>query len=180
MTAPQTIDPFAGGTSTLSVSWKDAPVGTTVEGVIIESPELVQSRDFDTDEPAFWPGVNGQPGNPKMAAVIKLSIDGEERAVWAVKPSAMFAAIADAIKKAGSGLAVGGTLAIRYTGDKPNANPRLNAAKQFAARYTPPSAPPAADPFASTPAAAAAPAGAKDVRIAALQDDNGWDAAPPF
>ena len=171
MTAPQTIDPFAGGTSTPSVSWKDAPVGTTVEGLIIEAPELVQSRDFETGEPAFWPVKPGQSPNPKMAAVIKISIDGDERAIWAVKPSAMFAAIADAIKKAGTGLAVGGTLAVRYTGDKPNANPRLNAAKQYAARYTPPSAPPAADPFDAAPAAApAAPA----------TDSKGWDPQPPF
>ena len=179
MTAPQYVDPFAGGTSTPSVSWKDAPVGTVVEGIVIEPPELVQSRDFDTDEPAFWPASNGQPGNPKMAAVIKLSIDGEERAVWAVKPSAMFAAIADAIKHAGAPIAVGGTLTMKYTGDKPNSNPKKNPAKQFACRYTPPAAPPAADPFANTPASAA-PAGAKDVRIAALQDDNGWDKEPPF
>ena len=161
MTAPQYVDPFAGGTSTPSVSWKDAPIGTVVEGIIIEPPELVQSRDFETSEPAFWPAKPGQQPNPKMAVVVKLSIDGDERALWAVKPSALFAAVADSIKKAGASLTVGGTLAIKYTGDKPNANPRLNAAKQYACRYTPPSAPAQADPFAG-------------------KDDKGWDATPPF
>ena len=172
MTAPLT-DPFAGGTSVASLSFKDAPIGTVYEGTIVEPPALVQSRNFDTELPDFWPATPGQVPNPKMAAVIKISLStGEERAIWAVKPSAMFAAIADAIKHAGKKLEVGGTLAVKYTGDKPNSDPRKYAAKQYACRYTPPTI---ADPFTSAPATPA-PVVAKPIPSAA----QGWDSAPPF
>jgi hypothetical protein len=100
-----------------------------------------------------------------MSVVLVLSIDDEERSVWAQKPSALFAAIGEAQKAAGKRIEVGGVLAIKYTGDKPNEkNPRLNPAKQYAARYTPPAATPTADPWASSAAttAAAAPAAAQD------------------
>ena len=138
-------DPFEGGTSVPSLSFKDAPVGTTYTGTITEPASLVQSRDYETGEPAFWDVEQKQ---PKMSAVLRLAVkelDGEERSVWAQKPSALFAALADAQRAAGARFEAGGTLAIKYTGDKPNAkNPRLNPAKQYAARYTPPAA---ADPF---------------------------------
>ena len=138
----QDVDPFEGGTSVPSLSFKDAPVGTTYTGTITEAASLVQSRDYETGEPAFWDDARTQ---PKMSAVLRLEVDGEERSLWAQKPSAMFAALAEAQKAAGSRFEVGGTLAVKYTGDKPNAkNPRLNPAKQYAARYTPPKP---ADPF---------------------------------
>ena len=175
MTAPLT-DPFAGGTSVASLSFKDAPIGTVHEGTIVEPPELVQSRNFDSGDPDYWPAKAGETPSPKMAAVIKIALaDGEERAIWAVKPSAMFAAIADAIKHAGKKLEVGGTLAVKYTGDKPNSDPRKYAAKQYACRYTPPTI---ADPFTATPApaATAAPIEYKPIPSAA----QGWDSAPPF
>lgn len=162
MTATSTeIDPFAGSTSTPSLSFKDATVGTVYEGVVTEAPTLVQSRDFETGEPAYWPVKRpGETPNPKMSVVLKLEVDGEERSVWAQKPSALFAAIGEAQKVAGKRIEVGGTLAIKYTGDKPNDNPRLNAAKQYAAKYTPPAAVAGADPWAAdaAPAAPAAPA----------------------
>ena len=128
-------DPFAS-TSAQSVSFNNMPVGTAYTGTVLELPQLVQARDFETGNPATWPD-----GNPKMTVVTKLSVDGEERSLWAPKPSAMFAAISDAQKAAGASIAVGGTLAVTYTGDKPNAtNPRLNPAKQYSAVYTPPNA----------------------------------------
>jgi hypothetical protein len=128
-------DPFAS-TSAQSVSFNNMPVGTSYTGTVLELPQLVQARDFETGNPATWPD-----GNPKMTVVTKLSVDGEERSLWAPKPSAMFAAISDAQKTAGASIAVGGTLTVTYTGDKPNAtNPRLNPAKQYSAVYTPPNA----------------------------------------
>ena len=142
-------DPFAGG-STPSLSWKDKPIGTTVTGTVLEAPKLVQSRDFETGEPAFWPAGRDGQINPKMAVVVPLTINGEDLAVWAVKPSAMFAAIAGAQKNAGGHrIDVGDELTITYSGDKPNENPRLNPAKQYTATVKP------ADKFADpTPAAA--------------------------
>lgn len=128
-------DPF-GGTSVPSLSFKDKPVGTEYTGTVTEAPTLVQSRDYETGDLASWPD-----GNPKMSAVLKLDIDGEERSVWAQKPSALFAAFAAAQKAAGAQIAVGGKLTIKYIGDKPNAkNPRLNPAKQYSVTYTAPDA----------------------------------------
>lgn len=128
-------DPFAGGTSTPALSFKDAPVGTSYTCTVVEAPTLLQSRDFETGNPASWPD-----GNPKMSAVVKVTVNGEERSIWAAKPSALFAAIASAQQASGQQIAPGGTLVITYTHDKPNDNPRLNAAKQYSAVYTPPNA----------------------------------------
>lgn len=174
MTA-QTTDPFAMTSSSPSVSFKDAPIGTSYTGKVIEAPSLVQARDYESGDPAFWPD-----GNPKMTVVTKLVIDGEERSLWAPKPSAMFAAIAKAQQDAGASITVGGTLTVAYTGDKPNEkNPRLNPAKQYEAKYVPP------DAFATTeqgpvntatgevsqaaPAAPPAPAGPSPEQIAAVK-----------
>ncbi len=138
MTSP--IDPFAGGESVPALSFKDAPVGHTYTGIVTTPAELVQGNDFETGEKAVWKNKDGST-SPKMSVVIKLTVDGEERSLWAVKPSAMFAAIKEAVTKAGKPIEVGGTLAVRYTGDKPNEkNPRLNAAKQYAVKYDPPAA----------------------------------------
>lgn len=136
MTATQVDDPFAGGTATPSLSFKDMPVGTTYTGVVVEIPKMVQAKDFDTGNAAFWPD-----GNPKMTVVTRLRVDGEERNLWAPKPSAMFGAIAAAQQAAGSTIAVGGKISVTYTGDKPNEkNPRLNPAKQYTVTYEPPNA----------------------------------------
>lgn len=160
------IDPFAGGEGNPSISFKDAPHGTTYRGRVAELPALVQSRDFETGNPATWPD-----GNPKMVVCTTLEIDGQLFSLWAPKPSALFAAIKDAQNKAGSQIAVGGILEVTYTHDEPNkTNPRLNPAKQYRVTYTPPDAfgeEPAqvgGNPVASgieaapTPAAAANPA----------------------
>lgn len=128
-------DPFAGGTSTPSLSFKDAAPGTSYTCVVVEAPTLLQSRNFETGNPDFWPD-----GNPKMSAVVKVTVNGEERSIWASKPSALFAAIANAQQTAGQQITPGGTLVVTYTHDKPNDNPRLNAAKQYSAVYTPPNA----------------------------------------
>lgn len=131
-----TMDPFAGGDSNPSISFKDAPHGTTYVGRVAELPTLVQSRDFETGNPATWPD-----GNPKMVVVTTLDIDGQHYSLWAPKPSALFAAIKDAQNAAGSQIAVGGILEVTYTHDEPNkTNPRLNPAKQYKVTYTPPNA----------------------------------------
>lgn len=152
------VDPFAGGEGNPSISFKDAPHGTTYVGRVAELPTLVQSRDFETGNPATWPD-----GNPKMVAVTTLEIEGQLYSLWAPKPSALFAAIKEAQNTAGQQIAIGGTLEVTYTHDEPNkTNPRLNPAKQYRVTYTPPDAfsePAAAQQPAQAPAApAAAPA----------------------
>lgn len=154
-------DPFAGGEKHPAVSFKGAPVGTVVRGRVVEAPKAVQSRNFESGEPDFWPD-----GNPKMSVVTILDIAGEKKGLWAPQPSALFAAIKAAIEAAGgTPIEEGGELAVKYVGEKPNEkNPRLNPQKLYEARYTPPAAKdpfdeaPAPAPAAQAPAPAAAPA----------------------
>lgn len=165
-------DPF-GDESSPAISFNNAAIGTTYTGVVTGLPKMVQSRDFATKEPATWPD-----GNPKMAVVVNVQIDGEGFSVWASKPSSLYSAIGDAQRAAGERIKIGGTLSVRLIGEKPtSASPQ----KLYAAKYVPPvqtvgndgwgglDTPAAAAPAAPTPvatlaepAAAAAP----------------WDAAP--
>ena len=144
MTSPTQTDPWAGADKTPAVSFKDAAVGDTIALVVTEKARLVQSRDYNTGEPKFWPTKNpAETPNPVMSLVVSGTVDGGEvRSLWAQKPSAMFAALNEARKTSPTNdFEVGGTIEVRYTGDKPNqTNPRLNPAKQYAARYTPPAA----------------------------------------
>ena len=178
MTAPQYDDPFAGADKVPSLSFKDAPVGTVYEGLVTEAPKLVQSRDYDSGEPAFWPAKPGEQPNPKMSVVIRLTLDGvDERSVWAQKPSAMFAAIGEAQKKAGVRIEVGGTLAIKFVGEQSHTDPikikkGMPPQKLYAAKYTPPAPKQADDPWgAAEPAPAAQPA---------PPAQKGFDEEPPF
>jgi len=152
----QPVNAFAGGDSVPSISFKDAPVGTSYTGRVTEAPSLIQARDYETGGPASW-----SDGNAKMTVVTRLSVDGEERSLWAPKPSSMFSAIADAQGKAGALIAVGGTIRVTFVGEKPNAtNPRLNAQKLYQVDYKIPDAfaaapaAPAADPWQAPPATA--------------------------
>lgn len=149
-TAQQYDDPFAGAEKAPSLSFKDAPIGTVYTGVVTEGPKLVQSRDYQTGEPAFWPVKNpGDTPNPKMSVVINLDVDGEPRSLWAGKPSQLFGALADAQKRVGQRIEAGGTLSVKFQSEKPSDNPRFNPQKIYAVKYEPPvkTATPAADPF---------------------------------
>ena len=131
---PQDVDPL-DYEQIPSVSFRDAEIGTFYEGIIVKKPTLLQSRDFESGEPATW-----SDGNPKLSVVIHLDINGEKRSLWAPKPSAMFVALVAAQKEAGGQpMREGGTLGIKYTGSIPNAkNSKLNPAKQYVCRYSPP------------------------------------------
>lgn len=136
-----TVDPFATQEKFPSISFKDAPIGTRVTGKVVQTPEMINARDFETGELATWPD-----GNNKKTVVTGLEINGERYNLWAPKPSAMHAAISAAQEQAGAQIAVGGTLTIIFTEEKPNEkNPRLNAQKIYKAQYVP------NDPFAGAP-----------------------------
>lgn len=141
MAQPQYDDPL-GYEKAPSLSFKDVPEGTVYKGVITARPKLVPSRDFETGQPKTWPD-----GNPVMSVVVMLDVEGEARSLWAQKPSSMFAALVAAQKNAGAGpMEEGGTLYVKFTGTTPNTkNPKLNPAKQYAAKYEPPTVKP--DPF---------------------------------
>lgn len=136
-------DPFARAEKTPSLKFEI--VGISYKGIVSKKPELVHSRDFETGELAYWDAEKTQ---PKMSVVINLDVDGQARAIWAQKPSAMFVALGEAQEAAGELIAPGGTLYVKYTGDKKNPDkPRLSPAKQYAAKYEPPAP---ADPFAGS------------------------------
>ncbi len=151
-------DPLSGGEKTPAVSWKDQPIGTTVVLSVTEGPKLVQSRDFDTGEPAFWPAGSDGVKNPKMSVVVAGQVNGEDVALWAPKPSSMFAALAAAQIAAGSRIVAGGTVRVTLCGQKKNPErPKLNAQNLFEATYLRPDAF-ASDTPVTTPAATPPPA----------------------
>lgn len=130
----QNADPFAGGESKESVSFKDMPVGTSYTLKVTEAPQLVQATDYESRQPAFWPD-----GNPKMTVVTGVvdTATGEEKNLWAAKPSALFRAIGDAQKASGAQIKVGDTLVVTFSGEKPNEkNPRLNPQKLYTVQHT--------------------------------------------
>lgn len=170
-------DPFGSYDKVPSLSFRDAPVGASVRCRVLEFPTEAQSRDFDTGKPATWDN-----GDPKMAIVTRVDVNGTQYAIWAVRPSAMFNAIAEAQQRAGRLIDANGWLTITYTGDKADPQqPHKNPAKQYHAEYEPPNV------FDSAPAtngqqqqAAAAPQTApqpQPVAAAQQQQDRPWQ--PP-
>jgi hypothetical protein len=148
-------DPFAGGTSAPSLSFKNLPFGTRYLCTVTALPELVHGTDFETKEKAYWPADASGARNPKMSAVVNVDIGGQPFSVWAAKPSALFSAIAEAQTAAGRQIEVGGVLDITYTHDTPaKGGAHLNPAKQFTVVYTPPAN---AGAFATEPAPATPP-----------------------
>ena len=135
-------DPLAGGGGVPSLRFPT--IGTKYTGVVVEAPAIVQSRDFESGEPATWPD-----GNPKMAVVIQLTVDGEERSLWAAKPSALFKSLQEAQRQAGSRIIPGGKLEVEFNAEEPNKkNARLNPTKLYRVLYTPPVAGGKPDPLA--------------------------------
>lgn len=117
-------------------------IGTVHEGTIA-GLNVQQARVFGKQELAFWPD-----GQPKMQAVVTIRTQERDESIendngvrrLYVSSKGMKDAIAAAIKKAGAdGLAVGGTLGIKYVrnGEGQNA---ANPPKVYAAKYEPPPA----------------------------------------
>jgi hypothetical protein len=158
------IDDFLrGGNKVPGGFKKDDPVGTVVKGTILEL-DVRQAIDFDSQKPAVW-----EDGNPKMNLVITLlteqrdpavSDDEGHRRLYAVRPSAMLRAIADAV---GEGqLAIGGTLAVQFTGTAAPKRAGLSGQKLYVAEYRPGTPPAVGDLLggATTPLQEPAMAGA--------------------
>lgn len=113
--------------------------GTVVKGTII-SAELSQQTDMVTGAPSTWPD-----GKPKMQVIVTLqteerdsSIDDDSGVRRVFVKGGMQAALREALKAAGSGLAEGGTLAIKYTGDGERTKPGFNPPKLYQASYKAP------------------------------------------
>lgn len=103
-----------------------------VRRVVIAGVEKRQQTDFDTGEPLTWPN-----GDPKWQFVFSGTDPdtGEETRIFA--KGYMLSAVKEALRAAGSAPEVGGTLAVKWTG---NAEPvgRKAPAKQWAATYQAP------------------------------------------
>lgn len=113
-------------------------VGATVKGTVLDF-RVEQARDFDTKTLRTW-----DDGNPVMQLVVTLQTDERDpdkeaddgsRALYAL--GQMLKAVRDAVRPHG-GLAQGGTLAVRYTGDGEPSRRGLNPPKQYRAEYHPP------------------------------------------
>lgn len=136
MTATQDVNSLVMGSGGRSATFKVH--GDQTWGVIVHS-ELRQQTDFDTGELMFW-----QDGKPRMQAVFTLQTDeitdDEDdgmRKVYA--KGQMLRAIQAAVLKAGAkGVADGGTLLVRYTGDAEPKRKGMSGEKQYFAKYQPP------------------------------------------
>jgi len=116
-------------------------IGVTHEGTIT-ALDVKQARKFGTQDPDFWPD-----GQPKMQVVVTMQTtendpevenDNGMRRLY-VASKGMKAAITGAVKKAGAtGLAVGGTLGVRYTRDDPEGKNPANLPKMYGVKYEPP------------------------------------------
>lgn len=156
MTDPNSFLLGSGGRSA-----KFERVGDTIKGVICAQPEIRQQTDIKTGAPKTW-----DDGQPMNQLVIKLQTDLREdedddgiRALYVsggFKRASTQKAIADAVRAAkAKGLEVGGTLAVRFTGEEPSSTKGFNPAKLYAAQYQPPAK--GADDFFTDPAPAAKP-----------------------
>ena len=178
------MDPFASNGAP-SLSFKDAPLNTVYTMEVTAEATMLQSRDYLTGEPAFWPAGRDGQQNPVMAAVVNGLVDGEERSIWATKPSSMFAAIAQAQKDAGKKIGPGDTLQVAYVGDKPNQDSKKNPAKQYKAKLIPAGPGSTGDAFAQqAPPQQQAPAPAQQAfppastPPAAAPSNDPWATAP--
>lgn len=143
-------------------SAKFPTIGTAVKGVV-EHLEVNQQRDFTTGEPKTW-----EDGKPMMQLVITLStedrdpeIDNDDGTRRLYAKGQMLNAIRAAVKQTNSQLLVGGTLVVKYVGDKAAERRGMNPAKQYEAAYRPPAAGQAAvDNLLDTTTPIAAPAAA--------------------
>lgn len=145
-------DDWLMGGGTKSASFDGVPP-ITHAGQIVDTPSLIQKRDFDTGEPLAWPD-----GRPKMLMQVNIATnqrdpsdpdDDGTRALYLEFRKAQ--AVRDAVKKVGSNkLEVGGYLSLTYASDDLAARKgKGNPPKNFTAVYAAP------DPFAATGAPAA-------------------------
>lgn len=111
-------------------------IGTTYEGEILALAKR-EVRDMDTGAVETW-----NDGTTKYQIVVTIATDAREgadddgaRNVYC--KGQLFTALRDAVKAAGSKLAVGGTLKVRYDSDGEASRKGFNAPKLYKVKYTP-------------------------------------------
>ena len=114
--------------------------GTTLSGPIVEIGDEVQQKDVNTGAPAFWPD-----GNPKTMLPITIATDIRDpniadddghRTLWV--SGNLKKAIGAAIRQSGAKLALGGTLAVTFTGFGEAKSAAFSPPRMWTATYTPP------------------------------------------
>lgn len=160
MTNPYDDDPFATPDKAPAMSFKNTPDGTVKYIDVSEPARLVQTIDFDTSEPAFWPANPGQEPKPKMAAVLNgVGEDGEPLSLWCEKPSDLFSKVGAAQKELGRKIGDGHTDRIfvkvekRVPAKNPKHEKKIHAVKIQSLGKVAAAAGP--DPFADNSGAAA-------------------------
>lgn len=119
------------GKSIPSISFKDAKVGDSFSGTIVEA-ETAQVRNYDTGDLEFW-----DDGKPKLQIVVTLDTeygDGAEddgqRKVYLFGQKLQ--ATREALKKADmQKLELGSKFTITYSGTKPASNKKYNDVKLY-------------------------------------------------
>ena len=138
-------DLFAGGGAPVL---KFPTIGTLHVGTITHL-EARQQRDFDKGEPLHW-----DDGSPRMELVITIDNGGEDGRLF-IKGS-MLGALRDEVRRQGlKKPEVGGKIAVKYSHDGENKNPKLSPPKMYVVAYEPP-ATVAVEALINTPAAPAA------------------------
>jgi hypothetical protein len=141
MTSTETYDANAilmGG----GKSFGFAAVGDKITGTITAF-EAAPQTDIQTGEIKRW-----SDGNPMLQVIVTLATDLNEepgddgaRRIYlkGSKPTTSLGAVKAAVRAAGAtGLEIGGTLAVAYTGDGEPTQRGYTAPKQYAAKFTPP------------------------------------------
>jgi hypothetical protein len=190
MTAPDLNSFFSGGGGR-SVSWKDKPIGSRVEGVVefVHPPQQV--TDPKTQEKKFKKN-----GDPIMQVRIDLQtdfrnfemcrqpddpneVDDGKRSLYV--GGWMTGAVGDALRKAGRQGAPeqDAKLSVTLTEREPNENRALNPTNKFTAEYTPPSAAATASYFDSGNGASQQAAVEPEPQRPPTIAQAAWDAMTP-
>lgn len=133
-------------------------VGDSITGTVATPPTLRQQTDIQTGKPVSWDN-----GDPKMVLVVQLQTSQRDDAdddglrnlylAGGFKRATLQKAVADAVRSSRStGLDVGGTLTVQFTGEEPSDTKGFHPAKLYAAKYAPPSASFLSGPQDSAPA----------------------------
>jgi len=131
---------FSGGTGGKSWSWKDRPIGTTIEGTIISVQPPNQQTDPATGAPQFKKN-----GEPKLVVRIDLQtaerdpIEPDDDGVRSLYVQGwMQGAVGDALRQHKvTEPQPGATLSVTLTERTPNENKMFSPINKFTAAYTP-------------------------------------------
>ncbi len=116
-------------------------IGLEVGGIVLGTPEVRQSTDLDSGEPAVWPD-----GKPKMEIIVTVQTalkddaeDDGKRRFFLKQSSDILRAVRAALEKTGvTEIEEGGYLAIKFTSEGTAAKPHWSAPRKHSAVYQKP------------------------------------------